>query len=477
MHGFFYVAFRTALLVSLLLCSVVTELRASPDEKFTDERHLTLLEAVGILLQRNRQVLNLRLDREEQKFSLEVDEDQFGPKFSVNASTSARRDDVAGDDTASIRGNITLKLPAGGNIVVSTGKNITGKEFSDSEVSLTQPLLKGAGMDVGRASLHRSRNREMVNALSLRQTVAGLVHSVIQSYRSLIQASMQLKNNEAALERARDQIKVTQALIRAGRVAKREITRTESTIAQREIALLRAVNSRDSASLALAGILNLPGSMRLVPDEVSHEGLYGEDSAGDIGLESRIDEALGNRPEIHKAMLEIKNAKIDLLLARNSLLPDLSLTASIIQDHETGESDQRTMLNLAIPLNDENMKLGHVRAKNALIKAERELERLRESISIEVRQAVTEVEIGYRVVQLARQARELAEKNLAVEQAKFGQGLSSTFEVASSQDDLLAAQNEEIDRIITYRNARSKLHQALGTTLDVWGIEIETVVP
>ena len=476
MHGFFYVAFRTALLASVLLGSVVTELRASPEETFTEERHLTLLEAIEILLQRNRQVLNLRLDRDEQKFSLAIDEDQFRPKFSVNASTSARRDDAAGDDMASIGGNIAFRLPTGGNIVLGTSKSITG-ESSSSTASLTQPLLKGAGLDVGRASLHRSRNREMASVLSVRQTVAGLVHSVIQSYRSLIQASMRLKNNEAALERAHDQIKVTQALIRTGRVAKREITRSESTIAQREIALLRAINARDSASLALAGILDLPGSMRLVPDAASHEGLYREDDADNIELESKIREALHNRPEIRKAMLDIENARIDLLLARNSLLPDLSLSARIIQDHETGESDQQAMLNLAIPLNDESMKLVHVRAKNALVKAERGMESLRESISIEVRQAVTEVEIGYRVVQLARQARELAEKNLAVEQAKFGQGLSSTFEVASSQDDLLAAQNEEIDRIIAYRNAQSALHQVLGTTLDVWGVEIETVVP
>ena len=470
-------AFRTAIFIAILLGSAATELWASSEETLTDERLLTLFEAIDILLQRNRQVLNLRLDRKEQQFSFAIDENQFGPKFSISSSTSVRRDDSTGDDTANIRGNIAFKLPTGGNVALSTGKNITGEASSNSTVSLTQPLLKGAGLDVGRASLHRSRNREMTNVLSLRQTVARLVHSVIQSYRSLIQASMQLKNNEAALARAHDQIKVTQALIKAGRVAKREITRSESTIAQREIALLRAINLRDSASLALAGILNLPGSTRLVPDAVSHAELYGEDNASNLELEASISEALVNRPEIHKAMLNIENARIDLLLARNSLLPDLSLSASIMQDHETGESDQQAVLNLTIPLNDENMELGYVRAKNALMKAERDLESLHESISIEVRQAVTEVEIGYRVVQLARQARELAEKNLAVEQAKFGQGLSSTFEVASSQDDLLAAQNEEIDQIIAYRNAESKLHQALGTTLEVWGIEIETVVP
>ena len=53
--------------------------------------------------------------------------------------------------------------------------------------------------------------------------------------------------SEASLQRAREQLEATRALIGAGRVAEREAGRSEAAIANRELALVRARNRLEAA--------------------------------------------------------------------------------------------------------------------------------------------------------------------------------------------------------------------------------------
>ena len=160
--------------------------------------------------------------------------------------------------------------------------------------------------------------------------------------------------------------------------------------------------------------------------------------------------------------------------ARNRRLPDLTLHVEHTRD-DTGRTDSRIRLGAVIPLNDRSPELERLRADNELRKARRNLAELRESIGIEVRQAVNDVEVGLRVTELARGARELAEENLEIERMKFGQGLSSTFEVTTSEDDLVRAEQAEVDAIIDWLDALTRLDRVSGRTLETWGIDPEAV--
>ena len=100
---------------------------------------------------------------------------------------------------------------------------------------------------------------------------------------------------------------------------------------------------------------------------------------------------------------------------------------------------------------------------------------LRQSMDIQVRQAVHDVEVGLRQIELARQALRLAEEKLAIEQSKLQQGLSSIFQLARFEDDLVRAQNAEVDALVDYENALTALDRTLGTTLETWGIAVEQV--
>ena len=71
--------------------------------------------------------------------------------------------------------------------------------------------------------------------------------------------------------------------------------------------------------------------------------------------------------------------------------------------------------------------------------------------------------------------RALAEEKLEIERSKLQQGLSSTFQLSRFEEDLVRAQNAEVDALIDHENALTTLDRTLGTTLETWDIGVEQV--
>ena len=431
---------------------------------------LTLNDAILLAQERNRPLLNSRLDREVQRFSLEVAEDRYRPTFSL--IPFANQDRI--DRTVGLGARSVLRVPTGGQFGIQYN-DTRSRLFEDSgsqTLSFSQPLLKGAWPGVATAPLRQARISERINVLSFRQTTASLIDAVIRAYWGLTGAMRQLEISESSLQRARQQLDATRALIGVGRVAEREAGRSEAAIANRELALVRARNQLENAQFRLINILELDSAIRIAPlEELAAEKL-------DTAFESEFDYALRNRNDYLSVGLGVAIAEIGLAVAHNNMLPDLSLSFEWT-DRNTGEIDHGVRLHLTAPLpwNDRSRELQRMRARNALRKAERNVLELRESIGVSLRQAVNDVEVGFRLIELARNARELAERNLEVEDAKFSQGLSSTFEVAASEDDLVRAEQAEVDAIISYLDALTRLDQTTGRTLDRWGVEVEAFSP
>jgi len=318
--------------------------------------------------------------------------------------------------------------------------------------------------------VRQARLQERGNILAFRQTAADLVVSVVRAYRALIGAVRQVEIAEASLQRAREQLEATRALIRAGRVASREAGRAEAAVANREVSLVRARNGLEAAQFALLDILELDSRVRIRPLEALRV------ERKDAAFAPSYEAALRNRADYLQTRLGVDIARIALAVARNNLLPDLAVRFDWTRN-DGGQTENVVRMDATVPLNDRAPELAHLQARNALRKAERSVVELREAIGIGVRRAVNDVEAGLRLTDLARGARELAEANLAVERAKFGQGLSSTFEVAASEDELVQAEQAEAAAIVSYLDALTRLDRVSGRTLDGWGIRLEDGSP
>ncbi len=107
-----------------------------------------------------------------------------------------------------------------------------------------------------------------------------------------------------------------------------------------------------------------------------------------------------------------------------------------------------------------------IRRKLERQEVELRLTDLEKNISLEVREAVRQVDTDFRRIKTTRVARRLAEKKLEAEQAKFEVGISTTKDVLDFQVDLAFARSRESRALIDYNKSLVTLHQRLGTTLE-----------
>ena len=426
---------------------------------------LTLEDAIETTLRNNRTLKSARLGRATDGLALEVAEERYRPKATIDATAGVENEESTNADVGL---GPKLRLPTGGEVSLRWSEGLTGQDGAWT-LGLSQPLLKGFGPEVDTAPVRIARIAEKRKAAQFRDSVGRIVTSAIRAYRRVVKEQRAIAISRESVARAKRQIEINRSLIEAGRMAEREIIRSESELAEREFALAESNNNLTEAVAGLIAILDIDDAT----DVVAVDEVVSADRRPIAGLEESIETALARRSDYAGAQLAKANAEIELKLAQNDQLWDMRLHANVSRGTGGGaERDYDAGVRLSIPLGDDRAKrLDLVRAKNNLRKAEIERMETLQSIRSEVRQAVHEVEAGLRRIELARTALGLAERQFEVEQAKLAQGLSSAYELTASEDDLVSAQNRELDAAIAYHNALTRLDEVLGTTLERWRID------
>ncbi|QOX77979.1 TolC family protein [Trichlorobacter lovleyi] len=457
---------------------------------------VTLDTCISLALKQNRTIKNAYLDRVAQKYDLRVAEDTFVPTLVLTPSVSATGNTAAlgGGTRTGNTNNTTLtsgagatlaeKLPAGGNVSITGNYTVTGSEqLTPSRdygwnISLNQPLLKGAGLDVNLEPVRAARVTEQLNILSLKSTLISTLTSVITSYRSYVQAVKSLEITRQSLERSRELVATNRELIAAGRMAAIEIVQSEADLANQEFQLLSAENNLDAARLALTKAIDIDKNTRLTPVVET------EIPSVPYTIAQAKQLAFANRPDYQGSLLSLDNAKRALVISKHNLLWDLSLTGTYGETYNRFDSTSpvgssgvwMAGLTLTIPFDNlwrtSSERQAYIAADINLQKQQNSIARQREDIEIEIQDALRSAEMNYRQIKLATQARVLSEKKVEIETEKLKAGRSTNFQLVSYQNDLKNAQNNELSAIITYLNALSTLESSLGITLDRWGITL-----
>lgn len=448
------------------------------------ERELSLAQSIMLAVENNRDLAGSRLGRLSDRLVLEDAEDEFRPRPSLELSatgdsTVPEPSGRTTDSTLGFAPRVTVKIPTGGSFELRAASSATNGETTGQSVGLTfrQPLLRDGGTVVGTAGIVRARRAERGNVLGFRGTVIGLVSQTIQAYRGLIRSMRGVEIAERSLQRARDQLAVNRVLIETGRMARQDILQTEASVAERELSLTEAEGALNDARLDLIDILDIDNRTRILPTEPLRV------EPTEIDRERSVETALGNRPDYLRALIDVEDAATTLAVAENARKWGLALTAgaslgdggrSLSKAWSWFDVDYNVGLVLSVPVGaDADLaRRAYERARIALRQSRLRVTELGQSIEVEVHRAVRKVEVQQRRAELAREARELAERKLENERIRLNAGLSSNFRLVRFEDDLVRSQTGEIDATIAYLNALTALDQALGTTLDTWGIHI-----
>lgn len=453
---------------------------------------LTLEKAVAIGLKNNRAIRIAYLQRASQKFDLRVAEDKFSPQFAINSayllthqsspSTPSLPSSALESRSLELKPALTLSMPTGAQVSLSlansrtTDSNSPGASSSTLAFSLTQPLLRNAGFEVNKAPVRIARIEERIYLLNLKNAIADSVTQIIFSYRDFLRAQDQLKLSQTGLSRTRRLMDINKALIDAGRMAKIDILQTEADVASQELAVEEAQNQLESTRLALLTLLAMDPETSLVAEDA----LISKPVLAD--MTAALATVFENQPEYLSALLSIERAEINLKVAKNQQLWDLSFVAGATSGKSglpnldgSSQSRQKSAyagLQLNIPLTDLTVKQAEVRASTNLNSEKMRLEELRQVVEQRVRNAVRDVQTRWRQFEIAQHARTLSMKKLEAENSKLQAGRSSNFQVLSFESDLRNSENAQLNTMIAYLNALTTLDQQQGTLLHSWNITL-----
>jgi outer membrane protein TolC len=312
--------------------------------------------------------------------------------------------------------------------------------------------------------------------LGLKATVAQTVTQIVSAYRELLRAQEHLRNSESGLTRSRKFLEMNKALIEAGRMASFESVQTEADLASQELGVEEAANQLDASRKALLLLLALDLGTRLkASDVLKVERL-------EIDQQRALQLALAQQPKYLQNLIDGEQAEIELRVAEDQRLWDVSLIGGANQDRrsQAGDADRhagRTWgsyagLEVTIPIGDLSARRVLAGAQVALQSHALQLIDARQSLEQQVGDGIRDMGTRWRQYEIAQRVRELSQRKLDIEREKLQVGRSSNFQVLSFETDLRQAQNAVLNAQIAYLNAQTQLDEQLGMTLQSWEIAL-----
>jgi outer membrane protein TolC len=126
-----------------------------------------------------------------------------------------------------------------------------------------------------------------------------------------------------------------------------------------------------------------------------------------------------------------------------------------------------------LPLNNRAADADYERALNEQRLSKSRMEVVAQQIALEVRNALTQVEMNRARIETAKLTRELAQQKMEAEQSKFGLGTSTLRFVLEEQRNVAQAESNESQAVVNFTKSLVDLDKAMGLILSKNNIEIE----
>jgi outer membrane protein TolC len=355
-------------------------------------------------------------------------------------------------------------------------------------VTYNQPLLRGLGRNANLWRWTVASNTAQSSQAQFRRSVIDTLAVSEESYWDLNFAIMQLRTSRFALKVAQDFLEQNKVKVRVGTLAPIEITQAEAQVADRNEAVIIAEAglraAEDAVRLAIGMRKDAPDWTRPIrPSDplAVNEVTPSEDEA--------MQAAMANRPDLEQARLEIASRTSEASAKKNLKRwgLDFSGTYGDLYNSDQGISQNggqkftdpidrtswRAQLALSVPIGNRSAQAEYARAEADLAQAQSLMAQAEQAARFDVRQAVRQVETTLQRVKAGRVNVRLQAEKLRAEQKKFENGMSTSFQVLTFQDDLFTAKTRENLATDDYNKALVELARAKGTLLVERGIMVQ----
>lgn len=479
-----------------------------PPEPNVQAVALTLEQCRAIALQNNLElkatlvgpvIAQQRLDQERARF-----EAVFNANTTLNITDTpsvSYYDEIYGSQAKGLFIDLGLERPleTGGSVALratdarvrtdAIGTRFNPYYGSDLTFSISQPLLRNAGIPTATYGIHIAALDRQITDARTRLEVIRLLASVDRLYWRVYGASKELEVRRQQLDLARAQLERARRLVEQGQAPQVEIIRAQAGLAQRMEAVIIAQNNLMDRQRELKRILNQPGldvkdqkaiSIVTQPRPVFYE----------LDPERLVDAAFRNRMELLELELQLAQDAITIDYQKNQALP-LVLFDYTYNLNGLGESrseswdlltdnrfaDNRVGLRLQVPIGNQ---LAKSRLRLAIYQKCQRLataQSRRSQIEIEVLNAVANVRTNWHRIIASRDNTILQTRLYEAEKRQFDLGLNTSTDVLDAQARLAEAQTAEIAALVDYQIALVDLAYATGTLIGASNIQWEPMSP
>ena len=360
----------------------------------------------------------------------------------------------------------TQRLPFGGSVEAAWLVRATQQlrdqvtdeyvQSSDLILSASIPLLRDAGT-IAREALIQAERDLVYAARSYERDRRSLVVGIASDYFDLLETLALIDSQSRQLERQLIRLEETRQKVEAGRVApfNANIVSSDVLDAESRLASLRAQFTLQLERFKIRLGLDPDTPVVVLPFDV-------ELPDPDISPIDAADRALSFRLDLQNQRDQIIDARRNVANARNQLLADFDVDASVTlptdPDEQVGglsldpeETGYRLGVTFGLPLDREIERLGLRSALINLERSERSYIEFRDSVIVDARQTVRALELARFQLRLAEEQVRINEQRLAEQEIKRDEVTSQEFN--DTEQALLASQDARDRALTRLRNA------------------------
>ena len=487
---------------------------------------LSVADLVNLTLENNLDIYVNRFNPLASEYAIRTNYRPFEPTLAIDANftsdSSRSRTQLTGVDSVSQlvdNFNITYfqTLQTGTDVAVEFALNRTSSNdafstfnpawFSRMRYSFTQHLLNGFGRSVNTRGIRVAQNNKTISEVQFERLVIDLVAQAERSYWDLVFAAADIKIKQDSLALAEKTLSDNERQVEVGTLARIDLVQSRSQVATRREELIVSNYTQTQIQDQIKKVFSREPDPGLVVAMIAPTQDASGPAATDLlPVADAIRVALENRPELRQAVLALRNSEIEIQYAKNQLLPILDINANFTHNGVGGKETVRegfgptapiisvvrggagdsfgdllkmnnrgytVGFTMQIPLGNRSQQAEYARISVQKKTNEENIKAIEQQIALEVRNAITAVEMNKARIEAASASRALAREQYEAEQRRFELGASTVRFVLEEQRNLEQMQTNENAALVNYRKALVDYDRALGMTLKKNNISIE----
>ena len=359
-----------------------------------------------------------------------------------------------------------------------------------------QPLLNGRGFIPNMRFVYVAQNNIKTSEEIFRLQVTNTLVQVEDAYWDLAASKEATRVAQESLAASRALVENNRKRVEAGVGAQLDVVTAQAQLAGNQRDLVVAQSNFKTAETQLKNLLSKRTDPALDASEVVTTDPLPEPQEIDVpDLNAALQSALSHRPDLLQAENDVENQNISGRFTKNAMLPQLSTFGlyagsglqgtSLLGGASTGGGGSLNQafgavnpeygagLTYFMYLGNRSAQADGMRAQLEANQTQVNLQKSRQQINLEVRQAITGLLQGRSQVQAAHEAADLARQVMQAEQTKLEVGISTPYDVVLRQRDLVTAQQAELTAVSNYAKALVEMDRSSGALLDRNNIELE----